>query len=90
LEQLRDQFYALANATIAEFKRSARSNSEVKTGAGEAVVYPIKYSLRLVPESDHNEILERASIMEFDGHLTQEEADRAAFSHYLTEAKRVV
>jgi len=100
LELLRDQLYAVARVAVEAYTRQRRGNGAQKapdacqrTFDGTARVQePSKPAgfhdaLAMVPEEDRYDVEERGAIMEFDGGLDRDAADRAAFSEYC-RAKR--
>jgi hypothetical protein len=79
---MRDQFQAIVEISI-EVSERENGGVDLKNSAGK------KSALRLVSKCELIEIEETAAIMEVNGRLTTDEADRAAFSHYFEEKKRV-
>jgi len=69
LEALRDRLYQLAQAAIARY---ASIGNHDKFARG----------LSMIPEADQADIEERAAILEFDGRLSRDQAERLALSHY--------
>ncbi len=74
IEQLRDQFYAIARSWIDGGVKDFRSSSE---------------GLALLSEEDRVEVEERAAVMELDGGLTRSEAEHAAVAAFIRQRKGV-
>ena len=95
LEFLRNGLYELARAVVEAFSHQFRENGHdrapdapQRTIAGEPKVLSASKSasfleaLQAVPEEDRYELEERAGIMEFDGGLDRDAAERATFTAY--------
>ena len=70
IEQLRDQFYAIARSWIDSGAKDFRSSSAV---------------LASLSEEDRAEVEERAAVMELDGGLTRSEAEHAAVAAFIRQ-----
>ncbi len=87
IELLREQLYALAHIVIDVFaEKQLNGHQNLMQGPASAGT-PTKENFRaaqaLVPQDDHHRLEERAAIMEYEGDLTRDEAERHAFSSYL-------
>lgn len=74
LADLRDQLYSLASLTVERFSRI-----ECKEGA------TFKDALALFGQSERETIEERAAVIEFEGKLEREVAERSAISQAVEE-----
>ena len=74
IEQLRDQFYAIARSWLDGGAKDFRSSSAV---------------LASLSEEDRAEVEERAAVMELDGSLTRPEAEQAAVAAFIRQRKGV-
>jgi hypothetical protein len=68
LERVRDDLYALARIAIEGLPKAAASNDLLSTDE----------MLRALPEAERVDVMERAAIIEFDGHRTRDDAERLA------------
>ncbi len=66
VERLRDGFAVVAELALVGVRRGAETT-------------PAEEAFNMVPKEQREDILERASIMEFDGGLPRDRAERAAF-----------
>jgi hypothetical protein len=91
IEALRDQIYLLSRVIIDQFLE------ERQTTAGECATNSISQvssagnfqaALQLVPEQERPLLEERASVMEFDGELSRDEAERSAVALTLPERRK--
>jgi hypothetical protein len=95
LERMRDQLYGLARVVVEACPRQRRGNGLRNAPAGarrtidsaavdKARAKPAAFpdALAMLPEDERYEVEERAAIMEFDGGLDRDAAERAAFSQY--------
>ncbi len=74
IEALRDQLYCLATLTITHF---VKTQSE---GKSESNVLDFRTALSSFMHHEKEGIEERAAVMEFDGNLPRDEAERAAIA----------
>jgi hypothetical protein len=74
IEDLREQTYSLAGLLVHHFLKQAHNSGAKLSHAGS-----FRAALQLVPKDQQAEIEERAAIVEFDGGLTRDEAERTAF-----------
>jgi len=70
MEALRDQLYSLANLSLKDFQAKGKSRSSCS----------FRLSLGQCFEESRIEVEERAAVMEFDGNLSRDEAERAAIA----------
>jgi hypothetical protein len=95
LEQLRDQLYGLARVVVEACPRQRHGNGprNAPDAARRAIdgaamdTEPPKPAgfpdaVEMLPEDERYEVEERAGIMEFDGGLDRDAAERAAMSAY--------
>jgi len=101
LEVLRDQFYGLARVVVEACPRQRRQKrpqnapdaARREIDGGAKVEVPSKQAgfpeaLAMLPEEDRYDMDERAAIMEFDGGLERDAAERAAFTFYWRSKQR--
>jgi len=74
VQQIRDQLYTVARVVLATQGAGERSFSE---------------AIAALPGNQRVEAEERAAILEFDGKLTRDQAERLAISKYLRLPPRV-
>ena len=76
LTKLRDQLYGLADVLIDQ----VRIQSRIYVNDKPEIVEPDAYqsALRLLPESERDDVEERAAIIEFEGGTNRDEAERQA------------
>jgi hypothetical protein len=85
LELLRDQLYGLADVLIDGFVEQRQRRKGAPQNTPEGVCSPVESlsdALHLVPTDDQGDVEERAAIMESDGGLDRDAAERAAFADY--------
>ena len=85
LEILRDQLYGLARVVVEALPRNRRRNPVYKA-PDEPAGFPD--ALAMLPEAERYEVEERAGIMEFDGGLDRDTAEREAISAYWRNTHR--
>jgi len=67
LEKLRDSLYDFARVVVEILPQRSQGSGFVE-------------SIRFLPEDERYEVEERAAILEYDGELARNDAERAAFS----------
>ena len=82
MEKLRDQLYGLARVAVEVLPEKPRKNIPPRSPTCFAE------ALRLAPEDERYELLERAAVEEFDGGLDRSAAECAAFSQLWREKHR--
>ena len=100
IDLLRQQCYALADLALEVFSEQYRNrpledraNTTIHvvrpdTGGNVQIPDGFKKALALIPRDERESVEERAAIIEFDGGLERDEAERAAFSNYLQQKTR--
>jgi len=58
------------------------------TGSHTVVVNFIPHLIAMLPQGQHESVVERAAICEYDGKMTREEADKAAWEEFTKVAKK--
>ena len=74
IEQVRDQLFSVARVVVASLDPGEQPFSE---------------AIASLPEDQRTEAEERAAILEFEGKLTRDQAERLAISKYLRLPPRV-
>lgn len=81
IEALRDQLYCLATLTTTQF---LKTQSPAKS---ESNVLDFRTALSSLVDDERDSMEERAAVMQFDGNLSRDEAERAAISLTLRGGK---
>src|SRR5262245_1757272 len=76
LIKLRDQLYGLADVLTDQLRIQRQINNLRDLQTSETNAY--ESALRLLPESEREDVEERAAILEFDGGINREGAERKA------------
>ena len=79
IERLRDQLCDLATVAIVVHEEQRQAG---------VVMEGNETKLRMIPEDDRDEVEERAAILEFDGGISKQEAERLAVQQYFEGARR--
>ncbi len=74
VEELREQLYCLAGLTVGQFVRTQR------LAKSESNILDFRTALNSFMEAEIDCIEERAAVIEFDGNLPRDEAERAAIA----------
>lgn len=81
IERLRTQLYAIAEVAVHQFKVDRDRPHESKTGVGSGPDALRARALKLMPDDQRETFEERAAIMEFDGGINRDVAERRALMH---------
>jgi len=76
IEALRHQLYCLATLTVARFVET----QSLAKSESNANVLDFRSALSSLMDDERESVEERAAVMEFDGNLPRDEAERAAIA----------
>ncbi len=76
IEVLRDHLYCLATRTVAQFVETQRLAKPVS----KSNALDFRAALSSFGDDERGSVEERAAVMEFDGNLPRDEAERAAIA----------
>jgi hypothetical protein len=86
LEQYRDCLYALADIASKTYPKSRSTRATALPSPPKVVTF--ETMLNLLSEAEREEAKERVSIMEVEGEISREEAEKMILSKYLKPNKR--
>ena len=84
--ELRDQLYALAHVVLDQYPPKGNPSSSTTTKKLEADA-DFAAALKLIPTQEHDEVVERAALMEYDGRLDRGAAEKEAIMERIRKVK---
>lgn len=86
LEAMRDHLYTFARFAVAAYFRAEGEGAEESGGIGESRHFVS--ALSMFPDKDREELRERAAILEFEGRIGRDQAERRAVRDLLEGQRR--
>jgi len=81
IEQLREGLHALADIALEVYPKLQTPNTTPPLTTKQTITFEDMF--KLLSETEKDEVIERVSIIEFDGKFTRKEAEEITMSKYL-------